>query len=175
MARSDNPTATAASTPVRRGLWLASALALAFAAFTAGRLSAPQPQPLAANIGESATAAPLQLRPPQLQPVQLQPAQPAPDDPRELLPLPGPGQQPVPGEGQTGECPLFLYQDGQLFRFDAPGGQPGGRPGPGGGSPELFPLQPVPPPGQPFPQPPSQEPPLDLILFDADPALFAHR
>jgi hypothetical protein len=106
-------------------------------------------------------------------------AQLAPDDPRELLPLPGPGrqpgQQPVPGEGQTGECPLFLYQDGQLFRFDAPGGQPNGQPGPGG-SPELFPLQPVPPPGQPFPSPPLEESPLDLVRLDAEHAtLFARR
>lgn len=80
---------------------------------------------------------------------QQQPA-PAPD-PRELIPLqPGPGQgpgQPQPGQEPGAECPVLIYQDGQLFRFDLPG--PGGvLPGPGmpGGSPELIPLEPNTPP-----------------------------
>jgi hypothetical protein len=71
--------------------------------------------------------------------------QPAPD-PRELIPLqPGPGQG--RGQGQAEECPLLIYQDGQLFRFELPQPMPGPggpQPGPGmpGGSPELIPLDP---------------------------------
>ncbi|GIW28020.1 MAG: hypothetical protein KatS3mg070_1383 [Meiothermus sp.] len=90
---------------------------------------------------------------------------PAPD-PRELIPLqPGPGQgpgQPQPGQGQGEECPLLIYQDGQLFRFDLPGqplpGPGGPLPGPGmpGGSPELIPLDPNAPA---LPSPPSQPTP----------------
>ncbi len=113
-----------------------------------------------------------------LQPVQFdqqQPLLPAPD-PRELIPLqPGPGQGPgagpsQPQEGQGQECPILIYQDGQLFRFDQPGqpmpGPGGPQPGPGmpGGSPELIPLDPstpslpIPPsPPAPAPVPPPQE------------------
>lgn len=168
MARTDRHTATVPAA-LRRGWWLAGALALALAAFAAGRLSAAPP-PATGIAGGAANAAP--HLPPGMLPVQNSPA---PDDPRELIPLPGPGQQPVPGEGQAGECPLFLFQDGQLFRFDNPGGVPGGQPG-GGGSPELFPLQPAPQPGQPLPAPPEEEQPLDLVLFDSDHAtLFAGR
>jgi hypothetical protein len=160
--RDDRP--GAGRTATRPVLWTLAALALALAAFAAGRLSAPQPQPLTNGptmpAGHSAA------------PTLLIQAQRAPDDPRELIPLPGPGQQPAPGEGEAGECPLFLYQDGQLFRFDAPGGQPNGQPGQGG-SPELFPLQ---PPGQPFPLPPQEEPNLDLVRLAPDhPALIARR
>lgn len=103
-----------------------------------------------------------------LQPVQFDQQQqllPAPD-PRELIPLqPGPGQgpgQPQPGQGQGEECPLLIYQDGQLFRFDLPGqplpGPGGPMPGPGmpGGSPELIPLDPNAPS---LPGPPSQPAP----------------
>jgi hypothetical protein len=69
-------------------------------------------------------------------------------DARELIPLfPGPGQGPGAGPPQEGqECPLLIYQDGQLYRFELPGQpMPGGPlPGPGmpGGSPELIPLEP---------------------------------
>lgn len=94
---------------------------------------------------------------------QQQPLQPAPD-PRELLPLqPGPGQG--PGQTQGEDCPLLIYQDGQLFRFDLPGqplpGPGGPLPGPGmpGGSPELIPLDPSPPsPPVPAPPPPDSNP-----------------
>lgn len=75
---------------------------------------------------------------------QQQPLQSLPD-PRELLPL-------QPGQTQGEECPLLIYQDGQLFRFDLPG-QP--LPGPGG-SPELIPLDPSPP--LPAPTPPDRNP-----------------
>ncbi|MFC6919118.1 hypothetical protein [Meiothermus taiwanensis] len=90
---------------------------------------------------------------------------PAPD-PRELIPLqPGPGQgpgQPQPGQEPGAECPILIYQDGQLFRFDLPGqplpGPGGPMPGPGmpGGSPELIPLEPNAPS---LPGPPSQPTP----------------
>lgn len=82
--------------------------------------------------------------------------QPAPD-PRELLPLqPGPGQG--PGRTQGEECPLLIYQDGHLFRFDLPG-QPLPGPGVRGGSPELIPLDPSqPPPPMPAPIPPDGNP-----------------
>ncbi|MCS7058212.1 MAG: hypothetical protein NZ849_07425 [Meiothermus sp.] len=89
-----------------------------------------------------------------------QPLQAAPDA-RELIPLlPGPGQGPGTGSPQEGqECPLLIYQDGQLYRFELPGQpMPGGPlPGPGmpEGSPELIPLEPQAP--QPSP-PPRQEP-----------------
>ena len=56
--------------------------------------------------------------------------QPAPD-PRELIPL-----QP----GQAEECPLLIYQDGQLFRLELPGQLGPGLPGE---SPELIPLDPI--------------------------------
>jgi hypothetical protein len=77
------------------------------------------------------------------------------NDPREMIPLPGPGQgfglQPGQGEG---ECPILLYQDGQLFQFMP--GQPG-QPGfPGQGNQELIPLQPL--PGSPQEGPPSLGP-----------------
>ncbi len=64
-----------------------------------------------------------------------------PNDPRELIPMPGPGgAQPQPGQGgQPQECGIYLYQDGQLYQL-----QPGQLPGQGGGSPELIPLDPVP-------------------------------
>jgi hypothetical protein len=81
--------------------------------------------------------------------------QPAPD-PRELIPL-----QPGPGEGQPEECPLLIYQDGQLFRFELPKPVPGPggpQPGPGipEGSPELIPLDPSVPL---LPAPPDNRPP----------------
>jgi hypothetical protein len=78
------------------------------------------------------------------------------NDPRELIPLgPGPGQGPgqQPGQ-QPGECPVYIYQDGKLFQFPAPGQQPGGQqPGqrglpnnnqPGAAPQELIPLDPTP-------------------------------
>ncbi|GAO75023.1 hypothetical protein [Meiothermus ruber] len=92
-------------------------------------------------------------------------------DPRELIPLqPGPGPgQPQPGQEPAAECPILIYQDGQLYRFDLPGqpmpGPGGPQPGPGmpGGSPELIPLEPntpsLPsPPPQPTPTPPDSNP-----------------
>ncbi len=81
----------------------------------------------------------------------------APNDPRELIPLnpngqqPGQGQQPQPGQGQApADCPVQIYQDGQLFTFPRPGQQPGQQPGQGqgnqsgqpGGAQELIPLNP---------------------------------
>lgn len=65
-----------------------------------------------------------------------------PNDPRELIPMPGPGgNEPQPGQGgQPQECGIYLYQDGQLYQL-----QPGEQlPGQGEGSPELIPLNPVP-------------------------------
>lgn len=173
MDLSGSPTTTAPPR-WRRGRRLLGALALALVAFAAGRLSAQQAVTAETVSPPVSPALHTRTAHPGLERVQQQ----APDDPRELIPLPGPGQQPgqQPGPGQTGECPLFLYQDGQLFRFDAPGGQPGGQPGQGGGSPELFPLQPVPPPGQPLPVPPRQEePPLDLVRSDRHTTLLARR
>ena len=120
----------------RQGLWLLAGLGLLCLGFFAGRLST-----------SSASS---------LHHIQAQP-----NDPRELLPLPGlpndgQGGQPMPGEG---ECPIYLYQDGELYQF-----QPG-TPLPGqNGSPELFPLEPAPR----FPIPPQQVPPMfeeeDLAL-----------
>lgn len=91
-----------------------------------------------------------------------------PADPRELIPLPLPGQpdeqgQQVPGQqGQT-ECPLYFFEDGQFFQLRP--GEPGS-PGPfGQGTPELFPLDPLPGapapdrPVTPQPEPPPPRPP----------------
>lgn len=85
---------------------------------------------------------------------QAQPRQQAPNDPRELIPLnpnqgqgrqPGQGQQPQPGQAPE-DCPVMIYQDGQLFTFPRPGQQPGqgqgNQPGQPGGAQELFPLNP---------------------------------
>ncbi len=125
--------------------WFVGGTALTLASFAVGRLSASP------HGAEPVTAALL------VQNLD------APDDPRELIPLPGPGAQPgQPGEGaQPGECPVYLYQDGQLYELrpgeegmPLPGqGQPGGlRPG-RDGSPELFPLEP------PAPRTPPRAPP----------------
>ena len=66
----------------------------------------------------------------------------------ELLPLPGPGDQ--PGMGMVPDECVYLFEDGQLYRM-LPG--QGGLPGQGDGSPELLPLEPVPNvPGFPIPQ-----------------------
>ncbi|WP_245575093.1 hypothetical protein [Meiothermus rufus] len=123
--------------------------------FGLGRLSLPPGGMLQAGSG------------PTLHPVQFDPQQPLPPapDPRELIPLqPGPGQ-PQPGQGQGEECPILIYQDGQLFRFDRPGqplpGPGGPLPGPGmpEGSPELIPLDPLnPAPPLPTPAPPQTGP-----------------
>ncbi len=62
-----------------------------------------------------------------------------PNDPRELIPMPGPGGTEPPGGGEPQECGIYLYQDGQLYQLE-----PGQLPGQGEGSPELIPLNPVP-------------------------------
>ncbi len=61
------------------------------------------------------------------------------NDPRELQPFPGPGDNFGLPQGSE-ECPLYFFQDGQLFQMQPGEGLPGQN-----GSPELFPLQPVPP------------------------------
>lgn len=139
-------------------------------------------EPLAAGAG-SASSALIQAQAPA-------PQQQAPGSPQELVPLPGgpgnqqgaggsQGQQPAPGQGQAqGDCQLFMFRDGRMFRFSpgqqglpgqqgAPGqqqGAPGQQPGAGqgnggpfgfGGPQELYPLQPLPSPGQPSPGQPS--------------------
>ena len=87
-------------------------------------------------------------------------------DPRELIPLgpngqqPGQGQQPQPGQGQTpADCPVQIYQDGQLFTFPRPGQQPGqgqgNQPGQSGGAQELIPLNPSTPSSPSTPNTPS--------------------
>jgi hypothetical protein len=79
-----------------------------------------------------------------------------PNDPRELIPVPGPGgSEPPPGGGPPQECGIYLYQDGQLYQL-----QPGQIPGQGDGSPELIPLNPVPggPGGPSTPAPPPPPP-----------------
>jgi hypothetical protein len=77
-----------------------------------------------------------------------------PNDPRELIPMPGPGQQQGEGGQQPQECGIYLYQDGQLYQL-----QPGQQlPGQGDGSPELIPLNPV-PGGPGGPSAPSAPPP----------------
>jgi hypothetical protein len=123
------------------------------AGFWLGRSTAPQPA-LQASLESRGAVGRLQL-------VQNQPAPQAPNDPRELIPLnpngqgqqpgQGQGQQPQPGQGQAPEdCPIMIYQDGQLFTFPRPGQEPGQQPGQGqgnqpgqpGGAQELLPLNP---------------------------------
>jgi hypothetical protein len=93
-------------------------------------------------------------------------AQSAPNDPRELIPLgpngqqPGQGQQPQPGQGQApADCPVQIYQDGQLFTFPRPGQQPGqgqgNQPNQPGGAQELIPLNPSAPSSPSTPNTPS--------------------
>ncbi len=70
------------------------------------------------------------------------PAQAVPVQP-EFIPLPGPqgqgpGQQPVPGQGECDPVILFYYQ-GRLYQL-MPG--PDGQPGVPGSPPEYFPLRP---------------------------------
>ncbi len=120
---------------------------IALSSFALGRITTPQPT-LEARV-----------QTPRLIPVQDQqaPGLGQQQTPQELIPLPGPGQQtpgqqpgpPVPGQGQ-GKCPVYIYQDGRLFQFPAPGQQPGQQPGQGngpgpgtpGGPQELIPLDP---------------------------------
>lgn len=132
-------------------LWLAGALCMLFS-FGLGRWSAASSgAETTSAAGVSTTSTYLQPHNPYL----IQTAQPD-NDPRELLPLPGnPGGQ---GQGGgEGECPIYLYQDGQLFQF-APG-QPG-FPG-GDGDQELFPL--VPPPAPRTPRPPQLDGADDVV------------
>lgn len=136
--------------PALKGLaFLVGGALIAVSSFGLGRLSAPQ--------------ASLELRAqmPRLTPVQDQqaPGLGQQQTPQELIPLPGPGQQtpgqqpgpPIPGQGQQpGNCPVYIYQDGKLYQFPAPGQQPGQQPGQGngpgpgipGGPQELIPLDP---------------------------------
>lgn len=126
-------------------MWLAGALCLMLFGFGLGRWSvAAKPVDTTFVLDmETGFANDVYPQPSYL----IQNAQPD-NDPRELLPLPGnPGQQ---GQGGgEGECPIYLYQDGQLFQF-APGtpGFPGGD-----GDQELFPL--VPPSAPRTPAPPT--------------------
>lgn len=149
---------------------------IAVSSFALGRITAPQ-QLLQARV-----------QTPRLIPVQDQqaPGLGQQQTPQELIPLPGPGQQtpgqqpgpPLPGQGQQpGNCPVYIYQDGKLYQFPAPGQQPGQQRGPGngpgpgtpGGPQELIPLDPGggggnpgnPTPNLPpnFPQQPSTPPP----------------
>lgn len=125
--------------------WFLAGAGLALAGFAAGRLSAPP----ALDATPPRAAALIQIQDGS-----------DPTDPRELIPFPGtvpgqgPGQGVQPGDGQ---CPLYLYQDGELYRFDLPGTPGGIFPG-GDGSPELIPIQPAPriplPPGPLEPRPP---------------------
>ena len=86
------------------------------------------------------------------------------NDPRELQPFPGPGQGFGLPQGSE-ECPLYFFQDGQLFQMDPEQGLPGQE-----GSPELFPLQPLPgAPGQPTAPPPPALP--ELFSEHAEPQL----
>jgi hypothetical protein len=145
----------------------AAAFALLGAGFLLGRMSSPHPtfearesqnSPALVMVQNAAPQTPQQApNAAQPAPNAAQPApnaaQQAPNDPRELIPLgpngqqPGQGQQPQPGQGQAPEdCPVQIYQDGQLFTFPRPGQQPGqgqgNQPGQPGGAQELIPLNP---------------------------------
>lgn len=148
------------------GLYGLAGLMLLGVGFYAGRMSAAPPARAVAP-GLPAFSAPPRLKAqfdgiPRSTPDFGLPQPPNPrsaPDPREMIPLqPGPGQQRPgnqPGEGQgNDQCPVFIYQDGQLYMLPRPGQQPGSGPGPGpglpgDGSPELIPLQPL--PGMPMP------------------------
>lgn len=77
---------------------------------------------------------------------------------QEMVPLPRPGQEPVPGQGEECEPVILFYHQGRLYRL-MPGPQDGqGQPG---SPPEYFPLQPYqgpPIPGLPFQLPPGAPP-----------------
>lgn len=140
---------------------LVAAFALLGAGFFLGRVSLPntalearaaQNSPALVMVQNTAPNAP----------------QPAPNDPRELIPLgpngqqpgQGQGQQPQPGQGQApADCPVQIYQDGQLFTFPRPGQQPGqgqgNQPGQPGGAQELIPLNPGTPSSPSTPSTPS--------------------
>jgi hypothetical protein len=126
--------------------FFAAACALLGAGFVMGRVSVPQ-----ASFEARGQKIPIQL----VQNAAPQTPPQAPNDPRELIPLgpngqqpgQGQGQQPQPGQGQAPEdCPVQIYQDGQLFTFPRPGQQPGqgqgNQPGQPGGAQELIPLNP---------------------------------
>ena len=140
--------------------FLAAAVALLGAGFWLGRVSAPLN-----------TLAEARASLPNVQLVQnAQRPQQAPNDPRELIPLnpnqgqqPGQGQRPQPGQGQAPQnCPVQIYQDGQLFTFPRPGqqlGQGGQQPGQPGGAQELIPLNPSAPSSPSFPSQPTPNTP----------------
>lgn len=114
--------------PLGRGVALATVgLGLMAMGFVMGRLSAPAPPHREAGTSPALHALPVQ----------------APGDPREMIPL-TPGPKPPPGPG---DCPVLIYQDGQLYSLP--------RPGLPGGDPELIPLQPGPPAPPQQPQNPS--------------------
>ncbi len=135
------------ATHVLKGLgFVIGGLMIALSSFALGRITAPQPTFQA------------RVQTPRIIPVQ-DPQTPGlgqQQTPQELIPLPGPGQQtpgqkpgqPQPGQGQQ-NCPVYIYQNGKLYQFPAPGQQgqkpgQGNGPGPGtpGGPQELIPLDP---------------------------------
>jgi hypothetical protein len=138
---------------------LAAAFALLGAGFFLGRVSVPSTTLEAREPKSSYAVVVVQNAAPKA-------AQPAPNDPRELIPLgpngqqPGQGQQPQPGQGQApADCPVQIYQDGQLFTFPRPGQQPGqgqgNQPNQPGGAQELIPLNPNTPSSPSTPNTPS--------------------
>ncbi|MBF6593117.1 MAG: hypothetical protein IVW51_01555 [Thermaceae bacterium] len=150
---------------IKLGLYGLGGLVLLASAFLAGRLSTATPTslhvtPTASSAIQSFNTQFNQNPSPNFG---LPPQTPqAAPDPREMIPLPGPGnQQPGTQPGQqngSAQCPVFIYQDGQLYALPQPGQQPGQGQGqgpgiPGGGSPELIPLQPLPGLPQPSPLP----------------------
>ena len=162
---------------VRRLGWFLGGAALALMSFTVGRLSVSSSETVPESPSTVAAAKPFLMQNLEI-----------PGDPRELIPLPGPGTQPgfgpgtQPGEGaQPAQCPVYLYQDGRFYQL-LPGregltpapGQPGGE-----GSPELFPLEPVPsipsPRTPPNPQPPRPSKPPTLADGPTDVLAVAYR
>jgi hypothetical protein len=157
--------------PIKPGLYGLAGLLLVGMGFFAGRLSAAPPLAQATStvsppIFSAAQSLKVQFDgipapTPDFGLPQQQTPQAAPD-PREMIPLqPGPGQQPGNQPGQQGnsdQCPVFIYQDGKLYALPRPGQQPGQGQGPGpgipgDGSPELIPMQPL--PGTPIPGDPT--------------------
>ncbi len=127
------------------GPWLLmGGVGLMLLSFTAGRLSTTSTLASEPTIEASSASEPGLLLVQNLD---------TSEDSRELIPLPGPGVGPDMQPGEE-ECPVYLYQDGQLYRLMP--GQPDGQAPGRGGSRELFPLEPLPrtppsPPEEPSP------------------------